>query len=123
VTYSFAISGAYELESKRAVHPRIVIDKNIILMFKNPEAGLDYSSLVQSGLVIDTNGTFFLNVIDDTNWVTLYDAASKLFMSDSPQILEDEQAFAKHVWFENHLFQSMHRRRRKRYIPSPIAFA
>lgn len=123
VTYSFAIATAYELESTRAVHPRIVIDKNIILMFKNPEAGLDYKGLVQSGLIMEANGTYFLDVIDDTNWNTLYAAAAALFSNDAAQLTENENAFAKHVWFENYLFQSRHRRKRKRYVPLPIPIA
>jgi hypothetical protein len=119
VTYSFAIATAYELESKSAVHPRIVIDKNIVLMFENPGAALDYAGLVGSSLIVEANGTYFLNVIDQTNWTELYEAARNLFVHDAAQIAENEQAFAKHVWFENYLFHTAGRHRKKRYIPPP----
>jgi hypothetical protein len=117
VTYSFAIATAYELESKRAIHPRIVIDENIIETFRGSDGALDYQGLADSGLITKANGTYFLHVIDKDNWNDLYNAAAELFKQDSCDLVNDEKAYAKHVWFENYLFQFSPNRHKKRYIP------
>jgi len=52
VTYSYAVATAYDLESQRAIYPRIVIDENVVRMFQNPESGLDLKGLANSNLII-----------------------------------------------------------------------
>jgi len=118
VTYSYAFAGAYDLESKSAIYPRIVIDENIIELFQNSEGSLDFTDLVKSKLILRVNGTCFLNIIDDENWSTLRDKAAALFENDRAALAGNESAFAKHVWFENYLFQSKCALG-ERYIPKP----
>jgi len=121
VTYSFAIARSYELESQQAIYPRIVIDKNIIEMFQGGDDNLPGSdALLSSKLILRQNGTYFLNVIDEENWPVLYKAASALYKESSAELAEQESAFAKHVWFENLLFQSRFcPEETDRYIPLP----
>lgn len=103
MTYSHAIARAYELESKKAVYPRIVIDENIIQMY---EGGSNLPKLKDMKLICVQNRTFFLNVLSEENWPDVYRLCSTLYSEDRTIIEEDEGVFAKHFWFENFLLQS-----------------
>lgn len=101
LTYSHAIARAHELEEKRAIYPRIIIDENIIGMCTG-EAG--FPNLTGQSLLIKQNGVCFLNVVDKKNWEELYHLASQIYLSDKEKIVKNEKAFSKHSWFENYLF-------------------
>ena len=117
LTYSPALTRAYKLEQETAIYPRIMIDQNILEMFYSSN---QQEKLITSGLIAKWNGVFFLNVLDSHSWKVVYDAAKSLFRRDSNELAGKESAFAKHVWFENYLFVSMHvKRGAKRYIPRP----
>jgi hypothetical protein len=103
VTYSHALSSAYEIEKGLAIYPRIVVDHNIIEMFR--DAG-ELQPIVDSMLVCVCNGTFFVNIIDDHNWQEIYDYGRQLFLHDVSVLFRKEPEFSKHVWFENYLFGS-----------------
>lgn len=116
ITYSHAIAKAHEIESKIAQYPRIVIDHNIIEMFKDSEG---ISNLINSKLVCILNGAYFINILDEDNWVEVYSCARRLYEHDKNFLLDEHEVeFSKHVWFENYLFASSHVDRScDRYIP------
>lgn len=105
VTYSHAVARAYEIESKIALYPRIVIDHNTIQMFEGSE---EFSGLVESELICVLNGVYFLNVLDKNNWNDVYRWARGLYEHDKDSLQRNEIEFLKHSWFENYLFDSLY---------------
>ena len=103
ITYSAAYAAAYELESKLAIYPRIVIDHNIVEMF---ELNDDVSGLSNSELLCECNGVFFLNILSEANWVDVYNQAKRIYETDANDIRRVEAVFAKHLWFQEYLFSS-----------------
>lgn len=103
VTYSHAIAKAYEIESKVAIYPRIMIDQNIVDMY-NSGAGLP--KIFGKGLLARQNGGCFINILDKDNWSQIYEAANTMYARDQMSLESDEAAFAKHQWFQNYLFSS-----------------
>lgn len=101
ITYSHAVARAYELESDAAVFPRVVIDHNIIEMFR--ESG-DLGDISISDLVGHRNGTYYLHVVDSGNWARLYEAAKAMYEREADSIRRNEHVFIKHAWFEDYLF-------------------
>lgn len=104
ITYSHAVARAYEIESKEAIYPRIVIDKNILEMYKT---GNGLPDIFNKNLILKKNGINYLNIIETSNWENIYIHAKNIFINDEKYLIENEQAFIKHAWFETHLFESM----------------
>ena len=102
ITYSHAVARAYEIESKIASYPRIVIDSNIIQMFESETL----PEIFGNGLLAEHNGVTFVNVLDSDNWEDYFELASKMYERDRLFIRSNESAFAKHQWFEKYLFDS-----------------
>lgn len=116
ITYSPAYAGAHELESKLAIYPRIVIDHNIIEMFKSEPAG---KLMSDSGLLCECNGVYFVNIIDEGNWRATYESAKVLYSRDADSLRRAEGAFNKHVWFQEYLMSSEFASPdAKRYVPA-----
>ncbi|MEQ6887001.1 hypothetical protein [Salicola sp. Rm-C-2C1-2] len=105
ITYSHAVAKAYEIESKLSIYPRIVFDENIINMYKTSST---LAGLLGTESVLERNGTYFLDILDYDNWPVVYECAKSLYEKDKDLIERNEQAFLKHVWFENYLFSSMY---------------
>lgn len=103
ITYSHAVARAYEIENTQAIYPRIVVDKNIIDMYKS---GTGLPSIFDHGLILCQNGTYFVNILDNDNWLSLYEHAKSVYIRDATQLQSNESAFAKHQWFENLLLTS-----------------
>lgn len=117
ITYSHAVARAHELESKESIYPRIVFDKNIIDMYQSSEY---LPNIFDSGLIINHNGVYYLNIIQHNNWEEIYEYASIVYHNDREHILGQELAFLKHVWFEKHLFESKYAKPSAvKYIPAP----
>jgi len=115
ITYSHAVARAYELESRTAIHPRIVVDHNIIEMFRS--AG-ELTALAESGLLVDRNGVSFLNILQPNNWAKVYDAARDLYSQQAALLNRQESEFMKHAWFEEYIFSSpIAYPNKPRYIP------
>jgi hypothetical protein len=95
VTYSHALALAYELESKRAIYPRIIVDKNIIKLQE------EIKLAIPPGLLLEQNGVIFIDFITDTGWQNAYDLAKQLFADQQHLIAGDEMAFSKHLWLQN----------------------
>lgn len=103
LTYSHALAKAYEIESEIAIYPRIMIDKNIIDMYKG---GTSLPNIFRKNLLALHNGGCFINVLDQDNWCNIYESASAMYKKDRLSFINNEAAFAKHQWFENYLFTS-----------------
>lgn len=103
LTYSHALAKAYEIESKIAIYPRIMIDKNIIEMYKS---GAGLPEIFGKNLLAQHNGGCFINILDQDNWCPIYESASAMYKLDQLSLVNNESAFAKHQWFENYLFSS-----------------
>jgi len=106
ITYSHALARAYELEHIQAIHPRVIIDHNIIEMFRqNPE---ELQPLIDSKLICVANGTYFLNILDADNWVSIYEDSKTLYQETKINLLKKEAELAKHLWFQNYILSSCH---------------
>ncbi len=115
LTYSHALARAYEMESTRAIYPRIVFDTNVVQMHKSAEL---LPGVFGSGFFCHQNGTWFLNVATDDSWGELYHLAKGLYENDREMLLSGEREFAKHLWFQSYLFDLPYAdRAEKRYIP------
>lgn len=117
VTYSHALALAHELESKKAVFPRIVIDANIIAMLDQLKPDAPYKKLLA-----ENNGIHFLNVADADNWERLYQSAMRIYRRDAAALRGDEAAFQKHVWLQNFLLQHPSRRTDASPYVDPIRY-
>jgi len=62
--FSKGLVNAYQLESKKAIYPRVIIDKNIVVRIQN----ISIESLKRNGLfktlIIDWENKYFLNPIN-----------------------------------------------------------
>lgn len=119
ITYSLALSQAHHIESNQAIYPRVVVDRNIIDMFRSEESeSAKLSEMVESRLLIERNGVYFVNLIDSENWLKIRSYVARIFESDRDEIIGNEGAFSKHVWFEDLLFSSSEvPKLNERYIP------
>lgn len=118
ITYSHAVARSYEIESKIAVYPRIVIDKNILDMY---ETANHLPSIFNKNILIKQNDITFLNIIDDKNWNDLYQMARDIYEKNKSILSGNELAFLKHLWFESYLFSSGATPGTQKYIPSFVS--
>lgn len=91
ITYSHVLAKAYNLESKIACYPRIMIDNNILDM---------YPRLVRSDYILKSGKAWFLNIATEESWPHLWAAAKRLSESNKASIEENEQVRAKHWWLQ-----------------------
>lgn len=118
VTYSHAIARAYELEQNQAIYPRIVIDPNIIEMYK---IGTDLPDILKSGLICYEHGVYFLQILSEENWDEIFRLASEIFEKNKEQLSNNEAAYNKHLRFQFYLIESEHNASKKGpYIPKII---
>lgn len=103
LTYSHAITRAYEIESKSSIYPRIVLDKNVVDMYRS---GSGLPDIFGKGLLSHRNGTTFVNVLSSDTWDEAYKAARYLYQRDREEFKGNEEVFAKHAWFEDYLFSA-----------------
>ncbi|MDZ7753527.1 MAG: hypothetical protein U5S82_18245 [Gammaproteobacteria bacterium] len=103
LTYSHAITRAYEIESTSAIYPRIIVDNNIVDMFRS---GSNLPDIFGKGHLCHCNGTAFVNVVTSVSWNDAYQSARNMYERDRGDLQYNEVAFAKHVWFEEYLFSS-----------------
>lgn len=116
ITYSHALALAYENESKQAIYPRIVMDKELMAMYLSTETLMPITG---TKLLCQLNGVMFLNIISsEAEWALVYEKARSIFLKDQPILKNDETAFYKHLWFQEYIFSSPNRKMsEKRYIP------
>jgi len=103
ITYSHALPVAYQLEQKQAVYPRIVIDSNIIEMFKESGKLSGEAEFVRQGRMICVeNGVYFVNVVQD-RVTEYYDLAKSIYLSEEDYLFGREHELAKHRWLQNYI--------------------
>jgi len=105
LTYSHALARAYEIESKLAVYPRIIIDENIVRMY---EAGSGLPQISSSGMLCLENGIFFLDILTKENWSKVQASAKAIYDANAQAIQADETAYTKYLRFERYLLSSPH---------------
>ena len=116
LTYSHAIARSYEIESLEAVFPRIVIDNNILDMYRSSSR---LPEIFNQNFFQIENGTVYLDIINESNWNEIYEAARKIFIESKDHLVRNISAYTKHLWFERYLFNSEHADECvDRYIPS-----
>lgn len=103
VTYSHALAAAYELESMKAIYPRIMIDKNIIDMYSGNSGSLPPNN-IKGNIVAKYNNSYFLNILACNDWDEVYSLSKTMYEDNKDYLLGNESAFSKHKWFENYLF-------------------
>jgi len=105
ITYSPALALAHKVETEDAIHPRIVIDGNVIETQKNKNL---WSKVAESHLVCECNGIHFLNVLDANNWEQVYRWAKQIYENEKDVLAGKEKEFLKQVWLENYILSSPH---------------
>lgn len=116
LTYSHAIARAHELESKSAIYPRIILDNNIVEMYKSSDHLPDIFS---KNYLVKQNGMYFLHLLDENCWKKVHELVKNIYDKDKSEISHNEPAFAKHQWFENYLYNfKPNEVKEKKYIQS-----
>ena len=100
ITYSHVLTKAHELAEKIAEYPRIVIDNNIILMSEEIK-----KDILESNLVLKSGNTYFLNIIDSSNWMDIFESAKSIYFNSVEQVNENERTRMKQIWFQNYLIE------------------
>jgi hypothetical protein len=101
LTYSHAIARAHELESKAAIYPRILLDNNIVDMYKS---STELPNIFEKEYIVKQNGAYFLHILEEYNWEEIHRLVAKIYSNDKRELYLNEAAFAKHQWFENYLY-------------------
>lgn len=121
ITYSHALTDAYNLESTKSIFPRILIHKSVIEKLKNESAGESQSqelqTLIDKKLIIRCGENYQLNILDKTNWTKTYAAAKRIYLENEIAINEDPKLIEYHIWLQNYLFHFQPTKSRQhRYI-------
>ncbi len=95
VTYSHALALSYELESRKAIYPRILVDDNIIKL--QEEIGVT----IPNGILLEQNKTVFIDFIAGIGWQKAYDLARHVYLDQEGVMRGNEAAFSKHLWIQN----------------------
>lgn len=117
ITYSHALALAYELESKVAIYPRIVVDKNIVELQQQIEV------VIPKGLLATQNGVFFIDLIQEGQWENVYAMAKSIFESDVSSVDLSEGAFMKHLWLQRYILDHPLSREAERYIEPAVRYS
>jgi hypothetical protein len=116
VTYSPALIDAYQLESRDAFFPRVLVQEAVIEKLLNEEA---LAPVVASGLLVTHASKYQVHVLDDQNWAEIFDHVSRIAQSDCTFIEKDPRIFAKHWYLQEYLFHFRPKgARAKRYLPT-----
>lgn len=101
ILYSMALTKAYELESTKAIYPRVIIDDNTIGVLEN-KGYLD--QLKDSNLIVKDGKINQLHILNDSNWSLCYSYARSLYDANQTEVDGDAKIRQKHIWFQNYLF-------------------
>jgi hypothetical protein len=96
ITYSPVLTKAYLLESKAALFPRVMVDRNIYEMFP---------ALLQDKKILLSGQNFFINVIAGRDPQNIWECAKRLFYSDTNAVLLNESVRIKHKWLQDYLHE------------------
>lgn len=108
ITYSLALTEAYNMESSQALYPRILIHKSVVEKIANesqgPNPSDDLNQLIQGKLLIRCGEHFQLHVLDNKNWAKVYENAKKTYQQNENHIRNDPKLLAYHTWLHEYLF-------------------
>lgn len=106
ITYSLALTEAYQLESSAAIFPRILIHQSIIEKLRNQHqtGGTHLSAIVAEGLLLQEGKSTQLHVLDNGNWNEVYAGCSNIYKQNCVAVDGDNQLRLKHIWLQNYLF-------------------
>lgn len=114
IIYSMALVGAYDLESKQAITPRILIANSIIDKAIN-EGWI--KNVRDQNLVLSDGNQYQLHVIADENWDDFYSDAKALTNEAETSQHIPAEVRIKYIWLEDYLFAFKPKgKKRKRYI-------
>ncbi|MGY2330596.1 hypothetical protein ACW9I4_24570 [Pseudomonas sp. SDT2931_S440] len=121
ITYSHALTDAYNLESSKSLFPRILIHKSVLEKLKNESQGeaqsQELSQLIQDNLIIRCGEHYQLHIVDDRNWPEVYENAKSVYKANEITINEDPKLFEYHMWLHNYIFHFKPKRSKKlKYI-------
>lgn len=94
ITYSPVLTKSYLLESKTAIFPRIMVDRNICDMFP---------SLYEESFILRTGDSFFLNVLSQETALESLAKSYELYQSQIDQIMISEEVRSKHKWLQDYI--------------------
>jgi hypothetical protein len=126
ITYSLALTDAYQLESSEAVFPRILIHQSIIEKLRNHHAtGKKYlDRIVNAELLLQDGYATQLHILDEDNWNTVYSGCQKIYNENSSVVDSSSTLRLKHIWLQNYLFAFKPKNCRKsRYISELTKFS
>lgn len=114
ITYSLALVQAYELESKEAIVPRIVIADQILEKAKNEGWA---EKLISKNLVILDGNRLQLHILTEENWDSVYKNAKTISLEINQNNKIPSDVRLKHLWFEDYLFAHKPKKNRsQRYL-------
>jgi hypothetical protein len=106
ITYSLALTEAYQLESSAAIYPRILIHQSIIEKLKNHHqtGGTFLSAIMAENLLIQDGGVSQLHVVDEVNWNEVYAGCRDIYQKSNTVVDGNSKLRLKHLWLQNYLF-------------------
>lgn len=123
ITYSLALTEAYQLESEQAIFPRVMIHDSVVQKLKNESlAGKNnyYQEIISSSLLIKDGSMVMLNILDDANWDLVYRGCQLIYNSNKIEIDRDGRVRVKHVWLQDYILRfkpsRLNKKNRREYI-------
>ncbi|WP_157660163.1 hypothetical protein [Burkholderia ubonensis] len=116
VTYSPALVSAYDVESRRAFFPRVLLHQAVVDKLKN-EGLFDRS--IDEGRIIQHAGSYQIHFVDDDNWNSCFENAKDLSREQQEIIKSDPRVYSKYWYLQEYLMHCKPRGvRRSRYLPA-----
>ncbi|TWT89087.1 hypothetical protein Mal64_25790 [Pseudobythopirellula maris] len=118
VTYSPALTRAYEIENKEAIYPRVVVDENVLRMLERDDGTIPELS----GKICRQNGVHWINILHGEDAQEIWDAAKKVYLESRDTLYRQESAHMKHWWLQEYLWSVANGEGEKleRYVSSPV---
>lgn len=107
ITYSLALTEAYKLESRHSIYPRILIQPALIEKAKNEKTqgtNNNLDRMIDSNLILKCGEYYQLHVIDQYNWISIFDGLKRIYDSDHDAINKSPKLLAYYTWLHNYLF-------------------
>ena len=116
VTYSPALVDAYELETKSAFFPRIVIHQAVIAKLGNENK---LEEVINKKLLIKHASIYQVHLINNENWNNLYTQLSSIAKNNMAMIECDPRVYAKHWYLQEYMENYRPKGSRfRKYLPS-----
>ena len=116
VTYSPALVDAYELETKSAFFPRIVIHQAVIAKLGNEKK---LEEVINKKLLINHAAIYQVHFINNENWNNLYTQLSSIAKNNMAMIECDPRVYAKHWYLQEYMENYRPKGSRfRKYLPS-----